>query len=221
MNRVKEQLESSYETSSLSVRSYNLAIGLTLAYGCILSAILASSTKDFVTGINPWLFVIIYFVVEFGAQALACISSNPFITFIAYNLCVLPIGMLLSTFVSYYTKADITVALISVAAVTVVMCCASTMFPKFFESLGLGLFLALLIGIFVELVVVYAFGYKGTLFDWFFVVLFSLYVGFDWVMAESYPRTVNNAILSSISLYLDIVNLFVRLLSILGNKNDE
>lgn len=47
MNRVKEQLESSYETSSLSVRSYNLAIGLTLAYGCILSAILASSTKRF------------------------------------------------------------------------------------------------------------------------------------------------------------------------------
>lgn len=221
MNKVKEQLESSYEASSLSVRGYNLAIGLTLAYGCILSAVLANSTRSFVEGLNPWLFVLIYFAVEFGAQLLACLTSNPFVTFIAYNLCVAPIGMLLSTFVTYYAKEDITMALISVAVVTVVMCCVSTMFPKFFERLGIGLFFSLLIGIIVELVMIFAFGYTGTVLDWFFVIVFSLYVGYDWIMSQSYPRTVNNAILSSISLYLDVVNLFVRFLDILGNKNSK
>jgi FtsH-binding integral membrane protein len=44
-------------------------------------------------------------------------------------------------------------------------------------------------------------------------------MGFDWYRAQAYPKTVDNAIDSAVDLYLDIINLFIRLLEIFGKKD--
>jgi len=49
--------------------------------------------------------------------------------------------------------------------------------------------------------------------------LFSLYIGYDMYRANHVAKTLDNAIDISIDLYLDIVNLFLFVLRILGKKD--
>ncbi|EPZ8570104.1 Bax inhibitor-1 family protein, partial [Pseudomonas aeruginosa] len=42
--------------------------------------------------------------------------------------------------------------------------------------------------------------------------------GVDWGRANQIERTVDNAVDSAASLYLDIINLFVRVLEIISKK---
>jgi FtsH-binding integral membrane protein len=45
-------------------------------------------------------------------------------------------------------------------------------------------------------------------------------IGVDWGRANNIERTVDNAIDSAACLYLDIVNLFIRVLEIMGSAKD-
>jgi len=50
------------------------------------------------------------------------------------------------------------------------------------------------------------------------VVIFCGYVGVDWGRANQVPKTVDNAVDSAAALYMDIINLFLRILRILGRR---
>ena len=52
------------------------------------------------------------------------------------------------------------------------------------------------------------------------VLIFSGYVGYDWSKAQIFPKTLDNAIDSAADIYVDIVNLFIRILRIMGKKNN-
>ena len=56
--------------------------------------------------------------------------------------------------------------------------------------------------------------------DWIAAGLFSLYIGYDIYRAQQFPKTVDNAVDSALDIYMDIANLFLRLLSIMGKKKD-
>jgi FtsH-binding integral membrane protein len=58
----------------------------------------------------------------------------------------------------------------------------------------------------------------GNVRDWLVVCLFSCYIGFDISFAKNRPRTLDNAIDSACGLYLDIVNLFLRILMIIARN---
>ena len=85
--------------------------------------------------------------------------------------------------------------------------------------MGTALFVALLVSLVAEIIAVFM-GYGGDLFNWIFVVLFSLYIGYDWHRAQMYPKTIDNAIDSALDIYLDVINLFIRLLEIFGKSDD-
>ena len=59
------------------------------------------------------------------------------------------------------------------------------------------------------------------LISWFAAVVFSLYIGYDFLKAQELDYTIDNAIDSAVSIYLDIINLFLRILRILGNSRDD
>ena len=113
----------------------------------------------------------------------------------------------------------ITTILIGNNIVNIVGTSLATMFPHVFAGLGRTLFIALVVSLIGELLTLFLFGYTGTFFDWIFVVIFSLYIGYDWHRAQSFPKTLNNAIDSACDLYIDIINLFIRILQILGSRN--
>ena len=54
--------------------------------------------------------------------------------------------------------------------------------------------------------------------DWLVALLFCGYIGYDWAKAQEKRKTLDNAVDSAVDLYLDIINLFVRLL---GSKDND
>ena len=98
------------------------------------------------------------------------------------------------------------------------MMCLGSMFPDFFNRISGTLTISLLLVIVVELVEAFVFGVHHGVIDWIVVVIFCGYIGYDWGRANQIPKTLDNAIDSAAALYMDIINLFLRILRILGRK---
>ena len=197
--------------NTISRSKYNLIIGATLLYGFIMNLILVLVAGPTVAAMNPVALIIGYFVAVIIGAIITNKSENPWISFLGYNLICVPIGLLLSIVLPEYALEDIIVAIICTIVVTVAMMTIAAASPRLFEGLGPTLFIALIIGIVAELIATLL-GYDGNLFSWLFIVIFSGYIGYDWYKASSQPSTVDNAVDSAVELYLDIINLFIRLL---------
>lgn len=203
---------------SIDESRYNLVLGLTIFYGFFVNTIMIVTCFDLFAKIPPVVFYISYFVC-FIAGALVARSSSPVISFLGYNLIVLPIGALLTVSLPFYSKKDILSAVMVTGIVVLIMILISTARPQLFAGMGRALMISLIVGIIAE-VAAWLLGYGGTLFSWLFVIIFTLYIGYDWSRAQAYPKTVDNAIDSAIDIYLDIINLFIRILRLLGRSRD-
>ena len=205
-------------TDTLTPQIYNMVIGSCILYGFIMNAFIVGFFGPLFMNMNYLVFVIGYFI-SCIIGILLTRSSSPITSFIGYNFVVVPIGALLSVCLPSYAYSNIMAAIVVTGVVVTIMMLLSTMIPATFEKMGLSLFLTLLIGLVAELIA-FAFGYAGNIFNWLFVIVFSLYIGYDWHKAQMYPKTIDNAIDSSLDIYLDIINLFVRLLSIFSRNDD-
>lgn len=206
-------------SDSVSSNVYNLVIGLTLLWGFALNALMVHFIPiSAIQSIPMWIFLVGYFVSCIAGCLLFESSDDAFLSFIGYNLVVVPFGFVLNLVVSHYEPNIVFNAILVTGVVTAVMMFMSTLFPSVFEKLGRTLTIALLITIVVELIMIAVTGHSATWIDWIVVVLFCGYIGVDWYRANNIPKTVDNAVDSAASLYMDIINLFVRILSILGKK---
>lgn len=205
----------------LSESAYNLTIGGLLAYGFAVNALICYFFGDlfyYTSGASVGLFFIAYLVCIFLSVALSS-SPSALVNFIGYNLLVLPIGVLLSITVAPMSFQTIQSALVGTGVFVVLMIAASYARPDFFLSMGTTLWISLVVTLIAELVLFFL-GFAGGMLDYLFVAIFSMYLGFDWARANAYPPTVRNAVLSATQIYLDIVNIFVRLLSIFGRRRN-
>ena len=204
----------------LSMRAYNLTIGLTVLYGVIVNALLSYYFAPQILAINPIALLIGYFVLVFIGSFITYRSKSPVMSFVGYNLVCLPIGAVLTVCVQGYSAEVVGQAFILTAVITGVMLLASTAFPGTFAGMGRMLFIGL-IGIIVANIVCLLFTIQTTLISWAAAVLFSLYIGYDWVRAQQYVPTLDHAIDSALDIYIDVVNLFLQLLAIFRNSDDN
>lgn len=208
----------------ITPQSYNMIIGATLLYGFLVNCFMVAFCYDAVASMNPIAFIISYFVMAIVGGLMVHKSDNPVISFIGYNLIVIPMGLCLSliinTYLSYGYQDTIIAAFLITAVVTIVMMVLGAMFPSFFLSLGKTLFISLLITIVVEIVLFFI-GIELNVIDYVVVLIFCGYIGYDWAKANENVKTVDNAIDSASELYVDIVNLFVRLLRILARAQNN
>lgn len=209
----------------ISERAYNLVIGGTLLYGFLVNCFMVAFLGDtaiHLVGDNPIVFLILYIVLCVTGSFMINRSSNPAISFIGYNFFVIPLGIMLSALlnlISYWGATDIIVTAFAITAiVTIGMMLVSSFFPRFFLSLGRTLLVTLAITIIVELIMVLL-GASLAIIDYIVVLIFCGYIGYDWARANACARTVDNAIDSAASLYVDIVVLFIRILNILARAN--
>lgn len=203
----------------LPTRTYNLLIGLCILYGFVLNAVIVWTCGPLLARVNYLALIIGYFICCF-IGILVTRSPKPIMSFIGYNLVVIPIGAVVAVILPSYYIADILAAIVATGVVVLLMTALATAFPKFFAKLGGTLFLSLFISLIVQFIA-YFLGYSGNLFNWIFVIIFSLYIGYDWHKAQVYPKTVDNAIDSALDLYLDIINLFLRLLQIFSRSRNR
>ena len=219
--RKQTRLENSSD-QTLNEQTYNLVLGLVVAYGIIMNIILCNCFPNILEYISPAALYIIYFICALAGILISNFSHNALISFLGYNLVVIPIGMVISATLTYYGGVNsdvVSQAFLYTACMTAVMIVISILKPSLFQHLGKYLFVTLIavsigsfIGIFIEGVWVVT--------SWISAVLFSFYIGYDMYRAQQYSKTLDNAVDCAVDIYLDIANLFLRLLSIFGRKSD-
>lgn len=224
-SRLLDRAEVPVGVNEISASRYNLIMGATVAYGLIMNVIMVLFLTPHVINFflqSPkmiYAFFIGYFIFAIAGAVIANKSDKPFISFLGYNLIVLPVGILLCLVIPGFPMFIVAKAMALTAFVTLFMMGLGTAFPNLFLSMGRTLGISLIVTLVIEVLSVMIFGYSGTFFDIIFVLIFSLYIAYDIARSQAYAHTVDNAVDSAVDIYLDIINLFLRILAILGKKD--
>lgn len=210
--------------AEMTAQAYNLAIGGVLLWGFIINALMCAFTSNLFTTMyesHPILFIIAYFVVAILGIVICHAKNGVGMTFLGYNIIVFAVGTLLAISVPQFDAVSIVNACVITVIVTLVMIVFSTFKPEVFLSMGKTLFICLSAAIIIECLMLLFGIHIPTLWDFAIVLLFCGYVGYDWSLAQSKRRTFENAINSCAGLYLDMINIFVRLLGRGGNSRSS
>jgi FtsH-binding integral membrane protein len=209
----------STDSKLISPAFYNVTIGLCLFWGFFVNWLLVVNIDpEFLRAINLWVFFIGYFASCFFGVYLFNSSKKPIISFIGYNFVVVPFGLIVNMVVSQYDESLVIEAIRITAGVTLIMLILGSMYPKFFQKISGALTIALVAVLIIELFQVFVLGIHHDWIDWAVAVIFCGYIGYDWGRANQIPKTLDNAVDSAAALYMDIINLFLRILRILGRK---
>lgn len=226
MNERKEsRLTQQFEAKILNARIYNLFLGGTVLYGLLMNVLIYYFFGDVALSVNPIIFSIGYFICAIIGIVMSTHSTNPLISFIGYNLVVVPVGLVVCIAIKPYIKngnIDIVFqAVVLTAVITFIMIALSIAFPNFFSKLG-GLLLGSLFGLIVaELLSLFFFPWAQNALAWIGAIIFTLYIGYDYWKAQKYPKTLDNAIDSAVDIYIDIINLFLKILQIISNNKSS
>ena len=206
----------------VDARTYNLVLGGVVIYGLVLNIIMCAALGSRMARVNPIALLIGYFISCLAGIFMSHKSSKPIVSFIGYNLVVVPCGLILSITVSAYTRSGagdlVLQAFIYTAIITACMIGLSIAIPEFFSKLG-GLLLGALIGlVLAELINIFFIHKDQSYIAWIGAAIFSLYIGYDYWRAQQYAKTIDNAVDSAVDIYLDIINLFLKILRVLGSR---
>jgi len=208
--------------TEISERAFNLIIGGMLLWGFLLNYLTVTLFTEqairLVMGMNPFLFLIAYFALVLVGNMLVTRDSAS-LSFIGYTMIAAPIGIVLCMTLQGIPVNTVKSAVLVTAIVSLSFMIVGTLFPGFFLKMGRVLIFALFFMVIGSGISMLLFGRRsGMLYEWLGTAIFSLFIGYDWARANTCAKTVNNAIDLSASLYLDIVNLFLRILQIM-NRN--
>ena len=220
----KQRVMQAVEPGALiSDNAYNAVIVGVLLWGLIINYILCRTVGDVFRYVSPTIFFIGYIVMAIAGILISSRSQNVIVSFIGYNLVVVPFGLVISTLVEYYAEADpsiVTNAFLYTFLIAAGMLVLAVLKPSIFASLG-GALGSVLLGLILCEVVLLLFRVQQHVTDWIAAGLFSLYIGYDIYRSQQYPKTMDNAVDSALDIYMDIANLFIRILSILGDSKDR
>ncbi len=211
------------ENEIVSERTYNLYLGGVIAYGLLVNIFLCAKCSGFILSMNPLIFYIGYFICVLAGSFISAKSNDPLVSFLGYNLVVVPMGLVVSSLVYVYGGLSSTLvlqAIVYTAGITIVMICCSILKPEFFSKLS-GLLFGGLLGLIVIEIIFLILRIPQSFTALFGAVIFSLYIGYDYWRAQQYPKTIDNAVDSALDIYIDIINLFIRILSILGRDGSS
>ena len=208
------------EDQLLDERTYNSVLLGVLLWGVLINLLLCVYVGDVYRYINPVAFLIGYMACAFAGILIAGRSRNPAVSFLGYNLVVVPLGLVISTLVALYGGVGSRVvadAFMYTLFITLGMTAAALIWPNLFARLG-GALLGVLFGLVLCELALLFLRREQAVTDWIAAGIFSLYIGYDVYRSQRFPRTVDNAVDCALDIYLDLANLFIRLLSILGRR---
>lgn len=195
--------------------NFNVTIGAVLFYGFLMNFLICKHMTGFFTSMNPIVLVIGYIICVIIGGLMSSRSDNPIISFLGYNLVVLPVGAVLSVCLAGVNPDLIMRVATVTAGVTAIMLIAAIAFPDIFRGKGRILLLALTAVIIVEAICAISGVFMPEIWDVLVAGLFAFYIGYNWAIAQEYDCTIDNAIDACVGLYLNIVNLFLRVLSVM------
>lgn len=200
--------------NTMSRSSYNLLIGGILLWGFIINALMVKYATPYILSINPIALIIGYFIIAFLGIFISARSTSAIVSFIGYNMVVVPVGAILSVTLAGVSSVSIMNAVLVTGGVVFIMTLLGSIFPNFFLSMGRALFVALTAVIIIELLTMLFGWHLPSFWDWLIAILFSGYIAYDWADAQYSTCTADDAVDACVRLYLDIVNLFLSILDI-------
>ena len=219
----RARMEAGYDGAEpIGDRAYNAVLVGVLLWGLLVNVLLCVYAGELVRRLPPLALLIGYLVCAFVGVRVAARSMRPLVSFLGYNLVVLPFGLVIAVMVEAYGgigSAVVRDAFLYTMLITAGMGAVVTIAPALFEKLG-GALLGCLAGLVLCEIVLLLFHVRQTVTDWAAAGLFSLYIGFDIHRSQQFPKTVDNAVDSALDIYLDLANLFIRLMEILGRRKD-
>jgi FtsH-binding integral membrane protein len=221
-NVFERRLSDAQTGELISAVRYNLVIGAVLLWGFIINWVIVQSVPvQLIQSADPKIFLLGYFVSCCFGMRLISNSMNSWRSFIGYNFIVVPVGLVINIVVSHFDSSLVMDAMMITGLVTLLMMTLGASFPKLFEKMIGMITVSLLAVIVVELVGIFLLGIHPSVLDWLVALIFCGYIGYDWGRANRIPKTTENAIECAATLYLDIVNLFLRILSLLSDERNS
>lgn len=219
-NELREKRMQFAATNELSLRSYNAVLGLTVLWGVIINIIMATALKSTILSLHPGLILGVYLVGTLGCSLLLHLTHNSVISVAAFSVMAASMGLLLTYFVSYYDAGDILYAFIVTGIITLCMIGLAMLYPGFFRSIGLGLGIGLIFALIATLICHLVLKASVGILTYGIIILFAGFIGFDWARAQVYPKNIPNAIACASDIYVDMINIFIRILSLVGNRDN-
>lgn len=210
-----------YRTNAkpISDRTFYLVMSATLLFGFAVNAIEVAFMTELIAAWDPLIFFIVYTVLLIAGVLINVISRNPVVSFIGYCMVVLPIGALLAITVPAYAPTTVLSAFLATAFLSAAMALIAFVRPQIFYSVWKILSVCLFVSLLWSLIAMFT-PLRSALvwLDWLVVLLFCCYIGFDVSFARNRPKTLDNAVDSACGLYLDVINIFIRLLAIFSRN---
>ena len=199
-----------FDNRRLTLKQFNTVIGVVLAEGIIVSAIIARicSGLRFLKDMSPLVLMLLYLVISFIGTAIAKKSDRPAISLLGFNMVVVPAGVIAAIIIDGTNSYVVEKALLMTIGVILIMIAMAHYKPDFFFKLKRVLVFALLAVIVVQIIMIMF----GASWSWVSVIiagLFSLFVGYDWARAQSSELTSDAAIDSCVDLFIDAWNIFL------------
>ena len=198
---------------------YNLILGGTLLWGFLMNILFCVLFGRAAAQLPYGAVTIAYVVLAFTGILINTRSQKPIWSFVGYNLVVLPLGIVLSVLLEGADPDGVRETFQITAAVTAGMLLLSNWKPDFFSRIGPCLLGALALTLVAELAL-FLFNRSFELTNVLVALIFCGYIGYDWARAQQRPKTADNAIDSACALYLDIVNLLLRVLASRSRRRD-
>ena len=216
-NRREDRL-ANIPMSEISPRLYNMIIGGVIVSGFLLNILMAHFFTTQIMAVNFILLLVIYFVGSIGCIILVHKSDDPVVSYLGFLGLSCCMGLLMTYFFRAYSLGTVEMAFLITGIITLLMTMLAGVWPKFFLGLGRVLFISLIGAILIEIIFRLILGFDLAIMDYVVVLIFSGYIGLDWARAQAYPKTLNNAVDCAADLYVDIVNILIRIISILGDR---
>lgn len=174
-----------------------------------------------VSGWGRFFIFIGIFVVTQAGVAITLSNDKPVVSLTGFALVAVPFGILLGPIVAATSLLIVVRSLVLTTLITAVFGYAGARYPKSLE----GWQVPLIIGLFVLIIGYFGLAFAAsllgaglmtafTIWEILGVILFCFMLVYDFNRAMHVPRTLDNAIDCALAVYLDFLNIFIRLLGV-------
>lgn len=212
-------------SAHLSRRMYNIVMGGLVMLGFVVIALGAAFAST-----PAFLFAVIdnYLAVTIGS----CVASIAGVVVInlgmkregfgmalaGYALVVCSIGLTTGLILPLYDLPSIANAAVGTAIIALLFTLLGASYPQVFARIQ-GVAVVSLLALLVVSIVGGLMGMPLGWIDYAIILVFCGFIGYDTYRAQQCEPTVKMAIFNAVQIWLDLVNVFIRILSIVGNRD--
>lgn len=211
-------------SATLSRRAYNLIMGGMVLLGFVVIALCASiaGTYDFQVMLSQHYQAIMIASIAVPIAGIVALVAGMrgkglALPLLGYALIVGSIGFTTGIILPFYSLPSIMNAFVGTILIAALFTLLGVSFPSFFARIQ-GALIAVLLGLILVSIAGRFMGVAMSWLDYIILVVFSGFIAYDTYQSQQCEPTVKMAVLFAVNIWLDLVNIFLSLLSILGNR---